>query len=36
MLHYDVWNSEKGFDNLNNSINAIGTNSKLNSEIVDQ
>ncbi|WP_418638534.1 DUF3427 domain-containing protein [Winogradskyella sp.] len=33
MLHYDVWQKEKGFDSLEKSIKAIGSNSVLVEEI---
>jgi superfamily II DNA or RNA helicase len=35
MLHYDVWQSEGGFDNLEDSIRAIGRNKILTDEIIE-
>ncbi len=35
MLHYDVWQNPKGFENLNDSIKAIGNNIILNHELIE-
>lgn len=35
MLHYDIWNGKHEFNNLTESINAIGVNETLNQEIVE-
>jgi len=35
MLHYDIWQSEGGFENLEQSIRAIGSNKVLVEEIIE-
>ena len=35
MLHYDVWQNAEGFENLQDSIKAIGTNPEMVAEIIE-